>query len=159
MLSFLFRWIFSSFSSHSLSPFFISFRIYLFSLRLSLFLSYVHHVYFLSIFSFTSCAFPFSWGSQRDVVYLHLGCLTNSALVYESKCGGRGGGCCGFSANKNTPVPNGAQINFGDLTPYLTLSLPVFSLKKTPLKSLLYSFFILNLTFFQFFLPSYRFFY
>ncbi len=37
-----------------------------------------------------------SRGSQRDVVYLG-GPLTNSALVYEPKCGGEGG--CGISAN------------------------------------------------------------
>ncbi len=34
-------------------------------------------------------------GLQRDVVY-----LTNSALVYESKCGGMGVGGCGVSANE-----------------------------------------------------------
>ncbi len=33
-------------------------------------------------------------------------CLTNMALVYEPKCGGRGG------------VEHGAQINFEVLTPY-----------------------------------------
>jgi hypothetical protein len=42
--------------------------------------------------------------------------LTNSALVYEPKCGGGGGGGdCGISANEYSC----AQINFGDLTPYL----------------------------------------
>jgi hypothetical protein len=53
-------------------------------------------------------------GSQRDVVYPW---LTNSALVYEPKCGGRGG--CGVSANEYN-CTHGAQINFEDLTPYLT---------------------------------------
>ncbi len=53
--------------------------------------------------------------SQRDVVYL--GGLTNSALVYEPKCGGGGG--CGVSDNEYS-CPQGAQINFGDLTLYLT---------------------------------------
>jgi hypothetical protein len=47
--------------------------------------------------------------------------LANSALVYEPKCGGGGGGGCGFSANEYISA-HGAQINFGDLTPYLTYS-------------------------------------
>ncbi len=44
--------------------------------------------------------------------------LTNSALVYEPKCGGS----CGVSANEvqYLQLYAGAQINFGDLTPYLT---------------------------------------
>jgi hypothetical protein len=41
--------------------------------------------------------------------------LTNSALVYEPKCGGS----CGVSANEHS-CAHGAQINFGDLTPYST---------------------------------------
>ncbi len=43
--------------------------------------------------------------------------LANSALVYEPKCGrGEGGGGVG-----SQPMSaQGAQINFGDLTPYLT---------------------------------------
>jgi hypothetical protein len=43
--------------------------------------------------------------------------LTNSALVYEPKCGGGGG--YGVSANELS-CAHGAYINFGDLTPYLT---------------------------------------
>jgi hypothetical protein len=43
--------------------------------------------------------------------------LTNSAHVYESKCG-RKGGRYGVSANEYS-CTHGAQINFGDLTPYL----------------------------------------
>jgi hypothetical protein len=43
--------------------------------------------------------------------------LTNSALVYEPKCGGGSG--CGVSANEYS-CAHGAQINFGDLTPRLT---------------------------------------
>ncbi len=39
--------------------------------------------------------------------------LTNSALIYEPKCGG-----CGVSAIEYN-CAHGAQINFGDLTPYL----------------------------------------
>jgi hypothetical protein len=46
--------------------------------------------------------------------------LTNSALVYEPKCGGSGG--VAESQPMSTAVHNahGAQINFVDLTPYLT---------------------------------------
>ncbi len=40
--------------------------------------------------------------------------LTNSALVYKPKCGVGG---CGLSANEYS-CAHGAQINFGDLTPY-----------------------------------------
>ncbi len=43
--------------------------------------------------------------------------LTNSALAYKPKCRGRGG--CGVSDNKYS-CAHGAQINFGDLIPYLT---------------------------------------
>ncbi len=49
--------------------------------------------------------------------------LTNSALVYEPKCGGRGGGGEGGVAVAGLSqwvwLYTGAQINFGDLTPYL----------------------------------------
>ncbi len=44
--------------------------------------------------------------------------LTNGALVYEPKYGRRGGGC-GVSANDYS-CTLWAQINFGDLAPYLT---------------------------------------
>ncbi len=44
--------------------------------------------------------------------------LTNSALVYMSPNAG-GWGFCGVSANEYS-CAHGAQINFGDLTPYLT---------------------------------------
>ncbi len=43
--------------------------------------------------------------------------MTNSALVYGLQCGGRGS--CGVSAYEYS-CAHGAQINFGDLTPYLT---------------------------------------
>jgi hypothetical protein len=43
--------------------------------------------------------------------------LTNSALVYEPKCRG-GGGCRGLS--QSVQLYTGAQINFWDLTPFLT---------------------------------------
>ncbi len=57
---------------------------------------------------------PSLWGRglQRDVVYLS----TNIALVYEPKCGG--GELRGLS--KSVQLYTGAEINFGDLTPYLT---------------------------------------
>ncbi len=46
--------------------------------------------------------------------------LTNSALEYEPKCGG--GGRVAGSQPMSTAVhsAHGVQINFGDLTPYLT---------------------------------------
>ncbi len=44
--------------------------------------------------------------------------LTNSAIVYEPKCGGVGLGC-GVSANEYS-CAHRPQIKFGDLTPYLT---------------------------------------
>ncbi len=44
--------------------------------------------------------------------------LTNSALAYEPKCGGEGGSCGVMTEYSCTHA--GAQINFGDLTPYLT---------------------------------------
>jgi hypothetical protein len=54
--------------------------------------------------------------------------LTKSALVYEPKFGGRGGvagsppmsGGVAGSQPTSTAVYTGAQINFGDPTPYLT---------------------------------------
>jgi hypothetical protein len=49
--------------------------------------------------------------------------LTNSALVYEPKCGrmGGGGGSGGLRVSANEySCALGAQIKFGDLTPYLT---------------------------------------
>ncbi len=48
----------------------------------------------------------------------HLSWLTNSAHVYEPKCGGRVGSCR-VSANEYS-CTHGAQINFVDLTPHLT---------------------------------------
>ncbi len=49
--------------------------------------------------------------------------LTNSALVYEPKCGGRGGDC-GISANEYR-CTHRAQINLGNLTPYLAYELNI----------------------------------
>jgi hypothetical protein len=53
---------------------------------------------------------------QGVTLRCRLSYLTNSALVFEAKCGG--GGVAG-SQPMSTTVP-GAQINFEDLTPYLT---------------------------------------
>jgi hypothetical protein len=56
-------------------------------------------------------------GLQRDVVYR--GCPI--AALYMSTNAGEGDGGCGVSANESTAsCVHGAQINFGDLTPYLT---------------------------------------
>ncbi len=46
--------------------------------------------------------------------------LTNSALVYESKCGGEGGGVARSQPMSTVQLYTGAQINFEDLTSYLT---------------------------------------
>ncbi len=56
--------------------------------------------------------------NQGDTKRCHLSWLTNSALVYEPKC--VRGGSCGVSANECSCMYTGSQINFGDLTPYLT---------------------------------------
>ncbi len=52
-------------------------------------------------------------GFQGDVVYLY---LPIAPLVYKHKCGGRGG-LRGLSQWEQ--LWHGAQINFGDLSPYL----------------------------------------
>jgi hypothetical protein len=54
-------------------------------------------------------------GIQR---YGRLSSLTNSALVYEPKCGGRGQ--LRGSQTMSTLVYTGAQIYFGNLTPHVT---------------------------------------
>ncbi len=54
--------------------------------------------------------------------------LTHSALAYESKCGGWGGGEVLGSQPMSTAVHitcHGAQINFGGLPPYLTYACSV----------------------------------
>ncbi len=58
----------------------------------------------------------------------HLSLLTNSALLYESRCErmGWGGGGCGVSSNEYSCAAitwHGAKINFGDLPPYLTYAI------------------------------------
>ncbi len=55
--------------------------------------------------------------------------LTNSALVCEPKCWGRGDGC-GVSANEYIQLYTGAQINFGDRTSYLTYGPSCEKIKK-----------------------------
>ncbi len=52
--------------------------------------------------------------SRKVTKRCRLSWLTNSVLVYEPKCGGRG------AVRGSQPSVIGAQINFGDLTPYLT---------------------------------------
>jgi hypothetical protein len=55
---------------------------------------------------------------QGVTMRFRLSLLTNSALVYEPKCGGRGG--VAGSQPVSTAVHTVAQINFGGLTPCLT---------------------------------------
>ncbi len=45
--------------------------------------------------------------------------LTTSVLVYKRECGGRGG-VAESKPMSTAQLYTGAQINFGDLTPYLT---------------------------------------
>jgi hypothetical protein len=52
-------------------------------------------------------------GNQGGTKRLRLSWLTNSALVYEPKCGG--GGRCGAGSQPMRTVYTGAKINFGDL--------------------------------------------
>ncbi len=63
--------------------------------------------------------FKLSYAVHGVTKRFNLSWLANSTLVYEPKCGGKGGWGCGVSANEYSCV-HGAQINFGDLTPYLT---------------------------------------
>jgi hypothetical protein len=59
------------------------------------------------------------WSDQGFTKRCRLSWVTNSALVYEPKCGG-GNRVCGVSANDYS-CPHGAYISFGDyVTPYLT---------------------------------------
>ncbi len=55
-------------------------------------------------------------GSERDVVYLD---WPIAPSYMSPNVGGGGGGGCGVSANEYS-CAHGAQINFGDLSPYLT---------------------------------------
>ncbi len=76
-------------------------------------------VTFVAIRSFF-CLYCIQGVSKR----CRLSWLTNSALVYEPKCGGW---ICGVSANEYS-CAHGAQINFGDLTPYLTYDFILYSI-------------------------------
>jgi hypothetical protein len=62
--------------------------------------------------------FTFAVFVQKVTKICRLSWLTNGALAYEPKCGGRGG-YSGFSANAYS-IAQRVQINFGDLTPYVT---------------------------------------
>ena len=65
-------------------------------------------------------------GLQRDVVYL---CWPIAPSYYESKCGGRGGVAGPQLMSTAVHITwYGAQINFGDLPPYLTYDLYRFVL-------------------------------
>ncbi len=68
-------------------------------------------------------------GLQRDVVYISL--LTNGALVYEPKCGGSGELRC---LSQWVQLYTGAQINIGNLSPYLTYGYNLRRLKKKILR-------------------------
>ena len=58
--------------------------------------------------------------NQEVTKRCRLSWLTNIAPPYMSPKSGGGGGGCGVSANEYI-CAHGAQINFGDLTPYLTM--------------------------------------
>ncbi len=60
---------------------------------------------------------PWNRGLQRDVVYLGWPIAPSYGSPNEG-----GGRSCGVTANKYSGI-TGAQINFGDLTPYLTYAL------------------------------------
>ncbi len=58
--------------------------------------------------------------------------LTNSALVYESKCGGMGGIAGSHPMSTAVHITwHGAQINFGDLPPYLSYGRRYVSVSKS----------------------------
>ncbi len=63
------------------------------------------------------------WGGGGGF-YPGLSWLTNSAHVIEPKCGGKGGGELQGLSPQCIQLYTGAQINFGDLTPYLNNSIP-----------------------------------
>ncbi len=65
-----------------------------------------------------SCSSAVPW-NQGVIMSCRLSWLTNSALVYEPKCGERGGGGL-WGLSQSVQLYTGAQINFGDLSPYLT---------------------------------------
>ncbi len=75
-----------------------------------------------NLFQISSFSIPYLL-NQGVTKRCRLSWLTNSALLYEPKCGVRGGGVAGsrpISTAVLAAVPyTGAQINFGELTPYL----------------------------------------
>jgi hypothetical protein len=62
-------------------------------------------------------------GKQGVAKRYRLSWLTNSAFVYEPKCGGKGE-LRGLS--QWIQLYTGAQLNLGDLTPYLTYGWKVY---------------------------------
>jgi hypothetical protein len=66
-----------------------------------------------------SCTLFFELSKQEVTKRCRLSWLTNSVLVYEPKCGG-GVGVAGSQPMSTAVLYTVAQINFGDLTPYLT---------------------------------------
>ncbi len=79
------------------------------------FRSHVFHTGF-SILVGGVVRYNFMYLPQGVTTRCRLSWLTNSALVFEPKCGGGGGGSCWVSTNEYS-CAHGAQINFGDLTP------------------------------------------
>ncbi len=79
---------------------------------------------FLHASSLTRCILDFclAWvpNSQGVTKRCRLPWPTNSALVYEPKCGGGEWPMSTAVHRKWVQLDTGAQINFGDLTPYLT---------------------------------------
>jgi hypothetical protein len=63
-----------------------------------------------------------SW-NQGVTKRCRLSWLTNSALIFEPKCARRGRGCRVSANEYSYSCAHGAQINFGDLTPYLTYAI------------------------------------
>jgi hypothetical protein len=77
---------------------------------------FVSLLYFLWLI----CSLIYMKGRRQGVTKrCRLSCLTNSVLVYEPICGGKGVGIAGVAANKYS-CAHGAQINFKDLTPFLS---------------------------------------
>jgi hypothetical protein len=77
-------------------------------------------------------------GLRGDVVYLS---WPIEPLVYDPKCGGRGGVAGSQPVRTAMRITwHGAQINFGDLTPYLTYGKTlsqIFYIKNTRINALL----------------------
>ncbi len=91
---------------------------YLYSCHLCIFLFLSYGTMLAVSLGFTAPLFRPYHGDTKSC---HLSLLTNSALVHESKCGwwGRIAGSQPMSTALHITW-HGAQINFGDLPPYLT---------------------------------------